>query len=76
MLETVLSHLKVARIMGMKENDESTLSKDLLVHWIQMIEDTALVHLAAHHVSPKSSFLNAPRLPQGLILYLIDPIMT
>ena len=29
--------------------------------------------MAAHRVSPKSSFLNAPR---GLILYLIDPIMT
>ena len=60
----------------MKENDKSTLSKDLMAPWIQLIKDVALVHMAAHRVAPKSSFLNTPRLPRGLILYLIDPIMT
>ena len=52
----------------------TTLSKDLLVPLIPTgYRWSAHVHVAAHRVSPKSSFLNAPR---GLILFLIDPIMT
>ena len=52
----------------------STLSKDFLVSLIPSgYRCSANVRAAAHCVSPKSSFLNSPR---GLILYLIDPIMT
>ena len=40
---------------------------------IQMFDEMARVHVGAHHVSPKSPFLNTPR---GAIFYLIHLIMT
>ena len=74
---SIASHADVLRLVTCDKPKDvcfrTTLSKDLLVPLIPTrYRWLAHVHVAAHRVSPKSSFLNAPR---GLILYLIDPIM-
>ena len=80
-LESTLSIASHADVLKLVTRDKpkdvcfrNTLSKDLLVPLIPTgYRWSAHVHVAAHRMSPKSSFLNAPR---GLILYLIDQIMT
>ena len=66
---------KVARIIGLERKrwifSEQRFIGSSDTGWIQMFDDRAPVHVAAHHVSPKSPFLNTPR---ELILYLIHPI--